>query len=59
MKIDPYNYPLIIIVAFVVGMILAMVFGFRPEHGSTNSNGRGYLLPSQVLTVQLWEAPTA
>ena len=59
MKIDPYNYPLIIITAFVVGMILAMVFGFRPEHGSTNSNGHGHLLPAQTLTVQLWEAPTA
>ena len=33
MKIDPYHYPLILIAAFVLGMVLAMLLGFRPEHG--------------------------
>ncbi|MDX9993028.1 MAG: hypothetical protein RBS68_13395 [Anaerolineales bacterium] len=34
MKIDPYNFPIIIIVAFVLGVILAMILGFRPRYGS-------------------------
>lgn len=33
MKIDPYHYPLILIAAFVLGVVLAMLLGFRPEHG--------------------------
>jgi hypothetical protein len=33
MKIDPYHYPVILIAAFVLGMVLAMLLGFRPEHG--------------------------
>ena len=35
MKIDPYHYPIILIAAFVLGIILAMALGFRPQHGST------------------------
>lgn len=47
MKINPDSYPIIIIVAFVVGFILAMALGFRPEHGSTR-DGPGILLPAAV-----------
>ena len=35
MKIDPYNFPILIIIAFVIGVVLAMLLGFRPQHGST------------------------
>lgn len=35
MKIDPYYYPVIIIAAFAIGMLIALALGFRPEHGST------------------------
>ena len=35
MKIDPYDFPVLIIVAFVIGVVLAMALGFRPQHGST------------------------
>jgi hypothetical protein len=35
MKIDPYNFPLLIIAAFVIGVVLAMLLGFRHQHGST------------------------
>ena len=54
MKIDPYNYPVIIIAAFVIGMILAMVLGFRPKHGSTKIDEQGYLPPTLVQTVEAW-----
>jgi hypothetical protein len=52
MKIDPYNYPLIIIAAFVIGMILAMVLGFRPQHGSSQRNGHGLIQPAIVQAVE-------
>jgi hypothetical protein len=29
MKIDPYNYPIIIILAFVIGLTLALALGFQ------------------------------
>ena len=54
MKIDPYNYPLIIITAFVIGMILAMVFGFRPQHGSSERNGHGQFFQAQIQVVEPW-----
>ena len=44
MKIDPYNFPTLIIVAFVVGLMLAMLLGFRPQHGS--GGGHSLLLLS-------------
>jgi len=55
MKIDPYNYPVIIITAFVIGMILAMVFGFRPQHGSSGADVQGCRPPTLVQTVEAWE----
>jgi hypothetical protein len=38
MKIDPYNFPILIIAAFVIGVLLAMLLGFRPQHGSTEQS---------------------
>lgn len=34
MKIKAENYPVILITAFVIGIILAMALGFRPGYGS-------------------------
>lgn len=55
MKIDPYNYPIIIILAFVMGFILAMAFGFHPEHGSRGSDPL-YAAPALIQTVEMIEA---
>jgi hypothetical protein len=46
MKIDPYDYPIILILAFVIGFVLAMALGFRPEYGS---GGSGLDLTPPVL----------
>jgi hypothetical protein len=45
MKIDPYHYPLILVAAFVLGMILAMLLGFRPEHGERVNELLPFILP--------------
>ena len=55
MKIDPYKYPVIIISAFVVGMLIAFAFGFRPKHGATDLSGHGQLPAALVHIVPLWE----
>jgi hypothetical protein len=57
MKIAPHYYPLIIIIAFIIGTILAMAFGFRPQHGSGEKNGHGQHIQAQIQTVELW-SPT-
>ena len=56
MKTDPYYYPLIIIIVFVIGMILAMVFGFRPQHGSSERNGHGQFFLAQVQSIEPWRS---
>ncbi|MBN2548873.1 MAG: hypothetical protein JXB15_06935 [Anaerolineales bacterium] len=53
-KIDPYNYPIIIIVAFVIGLVLAMALGFRPSSGSHNRE-HGYVTPALVQSVTAWD----
>ena len=45
LKIDPYNYPIIIILAFVVGFVVAIALGFGPEHGSREAERQIYFLP--------------
>jgi len=55
MKIDPYKYPIVIITAFVIGMLLAFALGFRPKHGSIDLNGHEQVPAALVQTVPLWE----
>jgi hypothetical protein len=45
LKIDPYNYPLIIILAFVIGFVVAIALGFGPEHGSREMEHQILTLP--------------
>jgi hypothetical protein len=47
-KIDPYNYPLIIIAAFVLGMTLAIALGFRPQHGGSEKENHGADRPAVI-----------
>lgn len=51
-KIDPYSYPLIIIAAFVIGVVLAIALGFGPRHSSGGREG-GFLetAPALVQTI--------
>jgi len=53
-RIDPYSFPLIIVAAFVMGLILAFMLGFRPQHGSSHGRERPALeaAPALVQTVQ-------
>lgn len=51
MKIDPYYYPVIIIAAFAIGMLIALALGFRPEHGSTKEALE--LVPSNLELVNV------
>jgi len=57
MKIDPYKYPVVIISAFVIGMLIAFALGFRPQHGSTDLSGHGQIPAPLVQFVQMWELP--
>ncbi|MFH2037857.1 MAG: hypothetical protein ABIJ65_00310 [Chloroflexota bacterium] len=57
MKIDPYKYPVVIISAFVIGMLIAFAFGFRPQHGSTDRSGQGQFPPVMVQNTLFWEFP--
>ena len=45
LKIDPYNYPLIIILAFVIGFVVAIALGFGPQHGSREMEHQILVLP--------------
>lgn len=54
-KIDPYQFPIIIIVAFVIGFILAIALGFTPQHGSRNREHRGFDRPAVVQTISGWD----
>lgn len=47
-KIDPYNYPIIIIAAFVLGLTLAIALGFRPEHGGGERENHGAGRPAVI-----------
>ena len=45
LKIDPYNYPTIIILAFVIGFVVAIALGFGPQHGSRETEHQILLIP--------------
>lgn len=54
MKIKPENYPVILIAAFVIGIVIAMALGFRPSHGSSereSSHGKGTFNSQFVVSV--------
>jgi hypothetical protein len=55
MKIDPYNYPIIIILAFVIGLTLALALGFSPRHGNREGEKHGFARPALVQTVPALE----
>lgn len=44
LKIDPYNYPIIIILAFVIGFVVALALGFGPQHGPRESEHQIFFL---------------
>ena len=50
LKIDPYNYPIIIILAFVIGFVVGLALGFGPQHGSRETEHQifflAFLLPN-------------
>ena len=52
-KIDPYNYPIIIIGAFVIGLVLAIALGFGPQHGSGEQGHQFVLLPVMLQSLPL------
>jgi len=52
LKIDPYNYPIIIIAAFVIGFVVAIALGFGPQHGPGDAEHQIILLP--VLLQRLY-----
>jgi len=47
MKIDKYQFPVIIIAALVIFTILGLALGFRPEHGGGSEHN--LLIPSLYL----------
>ncbi len=47
MKINPRYYPVIIIAAFVVFLLIGFLLGFRPRH---NEGGHSLLLLLSYLT---------
>ena len=55
-KIDAYNFPVLIIAAFVIGLMLAMALGFRPSYGSHKREQGGYVTPALVQSVPAWDA---
>lgn len=53
LKIDPYCYPMIIIIAFIIGFILAMALRFQLPYGDYATQGHGQTFLSLVKIVQL------
>lgn len=45
LKIDPYNYPIILILAFVIGFVVAIALGFGPQHGPGEQGHQIIILP--------------
>ncbi|OQY27631.1 MAG: hypothetical protein B6243_12810 [Anaerolineaceae bacterium 4572_5.2] len=56
MKIKPSLYPVIIIVAFVLFLIIGLLLGFTPTRGGGHGGGDSSLLaPAIVQTIHAWE----
>jgi len=54
LKIDPYHFPILIILAFVIGLVLAMALGFVPSYGSHRRSQNGYVEPALVQSTPAW-----
>ncbi|MBN1666644.1 MAG: hypothetical protein JW862_06135 [Anaerolineales bacterium] len=54
-KIDPYYYPIIIILAFVIGFMLAIALGFQPQHGEREQQRQYSAVPAIVQTIPAWQ----
>jgi hypothetical protein len=46
MKIDPYHYPITIILAFVIGLTLALALGFTHRHGKREGEKHSFAKPA-------------
>jgi hypothetical protein len=55
MNIDPYHYFIIIILAFVIGLPLALALGFSPRHGKREGEKHSYARPALVQAVPALE----
>jgi hypothetical protein len=51
MKIHPRYYPVIIITAYVVFLLLGILLGFGPEHGG-EGHGQGSLMQLAFVTLE-------
>lgn len=50
-KVNPYRFPIIIITAFVIGIVVALAFGFRPPSHKSRDRGHGFEAPALVQSV--------
>ncbi len=56
MKINPYLYPVIIWVVFVLFLIIGLMLGFTPGGGGSHDRGGASLAaPAVVQTIHAWE----
>ena len=55
MKINPYLYPVIIIVAFVLFLIIGLLRGFTPVRGGHNGRDSSLSAPAIVQTIYVLE----
>jgi prepilin signal peptidase PulO-like enzyme (type II secretory pathway) len=44
MRINPRRYPVIIVLTFVAFLVVALLLGFRPQHGGGGHGATGLLL---------------
>lgn len=49
MRINPRHYPTIIVLTFVAFLVVALLLGFRPQHGGHGVTGQ--LFVSLILAV--------
>lgn len=54
LKIDPDHFPILIIALFVIGFVISMALGFRPDYGS-HGRGHGVLPPALVCSHPAWD----
>jgi hypothetical protein len=52
MKIQPRYYPIILIAAFVISLLIGLLLGLRPEHGS-EAHGAGALMIFAIVGIRV------